>query len=205
MVAAISLGGIGLGRALAQPSRAAAIAAQEAAEERFKILNSAVEGVLASQAQQQQTIAVLSEDIRDLKTAARQQPSGSKFATREEVARLAEALQELDRKREADKKLILGEFDRLKKDLTDILNSGSRAGAGGGSRGADPAASTSDQGVYHTIEAGNTLSVIADAYNREYNSKGLRTSVDLILKANPKIKATSLRINQKVFVPLVPN
>jgi len=207
--------------AMAQDNTARAVADREAAEERYKLLNSAVEGLVASQADQQRKIAALTDELR----AARSENTKidtSKFVTREELNRLIKAVEEIDRKREADKKLILDEFEELKKDLKKILAAPSPAPAATSGRKPrnsptpdkspekapdktpDGSPPPSQEGVWHVIEKDNSLWAIATAYNEEFKKQGKKTSVKLIEEANPGLKATSLKLGQKVFIPLVP-
>ena len=206
---------------MAQDNTARAVADREAAEERYKLLNSAVEGLVASQADQQRKIAALTDELR----AARSENTKidtSKFVTREELNRLIKAVEEIDRKREADKKLILDEFEELKKDLKKILAAPSPAPAATSGRKPrnsptpdkspekapdktpDGSPPPSQEGVWHVIEKDNSLWAIATAYNEEFKKQGKKTSVKLIEEANPGLKATSLKLGQKVFIPLVP-
>jgi len=180
-----------------------------------------VEGLVASQADQQRRIAALSDELR----AARSEPpriDTSKFVTREELNRLVKAVEEIDRKREADKKLILDEFEELKKDLKKLLSAPASAPPSAAAKKPkntppadkpadkasdktpDAAAGSAQEGVWHVIEEANTLTAIVAAYNKEFKTKGKKTSIKLIEEANPGLKATSLKLGQKVFIPLVP-
>jgi hypothetical protein len=206
---------------VAQDNTARAVAEREAAEERYKLLNSAVEGLVASQADQQRRIAALADELR----AARSENNRidtSKFVTREELTRLVKAVEEIDRKREADKKLILDEFEELKKDLKRLLTTPATAPAAAAvkkpkntppadkpadkaaDKTPDAVAGSAQEGVWHVIEKDNSLWAIAAAYNEEFKKQGKKTSVKLIEEANPGLKATSLKLGQKVFIPLVP-
>jgi LysM domain-containing protein len=207
--------------AAGQDNAARAAADREAAEERYKLLNSAVEGLVASQADQQRRIAAIADDLRSVRSESPKIDT-SKFVTREELNRLVKAVEEIDRKREADKKLILDEFEELKKDLKKLLSTPASAPPPSTSgrkkntaaedkppdkapdKTQDTAAGSAQEGVWHVIEKDNSLWAIATAYNEEFKKQGKKTSVKLIEDANPGLKATSLKLGQKVFVPLVP-
>jgi len=207
--------------AVAQDNAARIAAEREAAEERYKLLNSAVEGLVASQADQQRRIAALADELRSLRSENTRTDT-SKFVTREELNRLVKAVEEIDRKREADKKLILDEFEELKKDLKKLFNASSTAPPSASGKkpknppptdkpadkatdkAPDAPAGSAQEGVWHIIEKDNSLWAIATAYNEEFKKQGKKTSVKLIEEANPGLKATSLKLGQKVFIPLVP-
>ena len=146
---------------------------------------------------------------------ARRRRTGGKFATREEIKQLVEKVQELDRKREADKKLILEEIQKLAKAS---VSGPSPRSSGGGSTGSTPksAPGTSSlestqpgpagpqQGFYHIIEKGQTLSAIVEAYRNSdpYRSKGIKLTLKQVLEANPNINEKKLAVGQKIFIPL---
>jgi len=204
------------------PARAAA--ERDAAEERYKLLNSAVDSLTTGQANLQRQLAALSEELR----AARAQENKidtSKFVTREEFNRLAKALDEIEQKREHDKKLIRDEFEDLKKDIVKLLNTSAasasarkNAGASAAERNAeksgekptDKADKSSDgavptqEGVWYVIQPGNTLMAIVNAHNEEFKKKSKKTSLKLVQDANAGLKPTTLKVGQKIWVPLVP-
>jgi hypothetical protein len=180
-------------------TRAAAIADRDAAEERYRRLNTAVEGILAAQAEQQRRLETLASELRQVR-ADTAKPQGD-FVTREELNQLVETIRELDRKREADRRLILEEIDNLGKSFAASLKQDRRPPT---ERPSPAAGTTYDEVAEHKVEQGQTLSAIAAAYNAEFKKRGKRTSVDLILQANPKIKPESIQVGQVVIVPLVP-
>jgi len=53
------------------------------------------------------------------------------------------------------------------------------------------------------VEKDNTLTAIIAAHNREFKKQGRKTSLKLVLDANPKIEPKSLYVGQKIFIPLV--
>ena len=100
----------------AQDNAARAAAEREAAEERYKLLNSAVEGLTSAQADLQRRLGSLSEEVRSLR-AQEYKIDTSKFVTREEFNRLVKAFEEIERKREDDKKLIREEFSSASRSM----------------------------------------------------------------------------------------
>src|SRR5256886_14119547 len=106
---------------LARDNAAGAAAEREAAEGRYKLLNSAVEGLTGAQADLQRRLGSLADEVRSLR-GQEYKIDTSKFVTREEFNRLVKAFEEIERKREDDKKLIREEFEQLKKDIVKLLN-----------------------------------------------------------------------------------
>jgi len=213
--------------AFAQDNPARANVEREAAEENYKLLSSAVNGLTTGQADLQRRLGALADEIRTLRAQANKIDT-SKFVTREELNRLFESVKEIDRKRDADKKLILDEFEELKKDLRKMLSApapaplaasskktGSAAASDKGTerltakpRGEtgkpSEAAAPNQEGVYYVVQAGNNLLAIVKAHNEEFKKQGKKTTLQLVRDGNPGLKDTNLRVGQKIFIPLVP-
>ena len=213
--------------AFAQDNPARAAAEREAAEENYKLLSSAVNGLTTGQADLQRRLGALADEIRTLR-AQDNKIDTSKFVTREELNRLVESVKEIDRKREADKKLILDEFEELKKDLRKMLSAPSSVPPAAstkkprsspvsekGSEKLDEkpahipaksseATATNQEGVYYVVQARNNLLAIVKAHNEEFKKQGKKTTLQLVRDGNPGLKDTNLKVGQKIFIPLVP-
>jgi len=213
--------------AFAQDNPARAAAEREAAEENYKLLSSAVNGLTTGQADLQRRLGALADEIRTLR-AQDNKIDTSNFVTREELNRLVESVKEIDRKREADKKLILDEFEELKKDLRKMLSAPSSVPPAAstkkprsspvsekGSEKLDEkpahipaksseATATNQEGVYYVVQARNNLLAIVKAHNEEFKKQGKKTTLQLVRDGNPGLKDTNLKVGQKIFIPLVP-
>src|SRR6266511_2868975 len=164
----------------AQDNPARAAAEREAAEEGYRRLNSAVEALTTGQADLQRRISALADEVRTVR-AQDNRIDTSKFVTRDEFNRMVKAIDEIERKREDDKKLIREEFDQLKKDIVKLLNAPVPAPAVNKKKLTPekspdrPAEKSSDkpdkpsdaaktqEGVPYTIEKNNTLTAIVTA------------------------------------------
>ncbi|HVY71846.1 MAG TPA: LysM domain-containing protein [Verrucomicrobiae bacterium] len=221
-LAAACLGGSLLPAVAADPpddaARAAAVAAQQEAEERYRRLNTSVEELLASQSVLQKRIAALQEELRRVKEEAASKPTPD-FATREDLKRLAEQLQAIDKKRQDDKELILGEIRKLAQTPVTVpeaprqtskpkpanLETNDKPPKGSSSIKDDEPKTTTMKGVNYKVESkGETLSLIASEHNKLFKEDGLKTSVKLILDANPDLDARKIYVGKTIFVPLVP-
>ena len=208
----------------AQDNAARAAAEREAAEERYKLLNSAVDALTTGQSDLQRRIGALTDEVRSAR-AQDNKIDTSKFVTREEFNRLVKAIDEIEQKREADKKVIREEFDQLRKDIPKLLNTPAPSpapkknkGSPAADKGAEKltekfpdrpdksseAAATNQEGVYYEIKPGNNLLAIVKAHNEEFKKQGKKTTLQLIRDNNPALKDTNLKVGQKIFVPLVP-
>jgi LysM repeat protein len=54
-----------------------------------------------------------------------------------------------------------------------------------------------EKGYEYTVQSGDTLSAIVQAYR----DQGVKVTVDDVLKANPSLKPSSMRVGQKIFIP----
>jgi len=54
-----------------------------------------------------------------------------------------------------------------------------------------------EDGYYYPVKAGDTIALIAKAYR----DKGIKVTSQQILDANPGLKPTSLKVDQKIFIP----
>ena len=168
-----------------------------AVEERLNKLNGYVQDLLASQADVQKRIATLAKEFDTLREQNR---GNGGAATQDDVKRLAEAIKEVDRKRLEDYEKIRKEIEKLGKALAAPVPPPRtiRKGAPPKESGAgDAARAVSEKGFEHIVAEKDTLSTIAQAYRE----KGIKVTVDQILKANPGLNPNLLRIGQKVFIP----
>jgi LysM repeat protein len=197
-----------------EAARAAAAAEREAAEERYRRLSATVESLLTAQADQQRRLGLLAEELRKVASetdTARSAASRSegKYATRDELNQVVETIRKLDALREADKKKILEEIQALGKSLSASLATAARAPKPTPAhepekKPSTPSTPPADQeGVWYTVEKGNTLTAIIAAHNEEFKKQGRKTSRKLVLEANPKLDADSVYVGQKIFIPMV--
>jgi len=162
---------------------AAEVAARQDAEERYKRLSAAIEDLIAAQAAQQKKIVELTESLATLREEMTRNANSN--TTREELRSLAEKVQEIEKNREADKKLILDEIKKLGKMPV-------RPAPAVTTPSARP-----EKGYEYVIQPGDTLSAVALAYQKE----GIKVTIESIQKANPKLDPTKLQVGQKIFIP----
>ncbi len=194
-----------------EAARAAAAADREAAEERIRRLSANVDNLLTAQAEQSRRLDALADELRKLasdadanRTAATR--AQGNYATRDELNQVVETIRKLDAAREADKKRIMEELEGFGKSLRDALAAPPRAPKASPPPDAEKKSSAppSDQeGVWYTVEKGNTLTAIIAAHNEQFKKQGRKTSLKLVLEANPKVKAETIYAGQKIFIPMV--
>ena len=176
-----------------------ASAQDSATQQQLDQLSGQIQTLQDGLTEQDKRISALEKKISDMQDKLNA-PSGNDYASSDDLKKLAEQVQEIDKKREDDNQKILDALGKL--------------GKGGGAEpirhesqatpppNTDPntataAAGGQQNGYYYTIQAGNTLSAIAKAYR----SQGIKVTATQILAANPGLSANSLYVGKKIFIP----
>ena len=167
-----------------------------ATQQQIDQLNGKLQDLMDAQADQGKRIAALEKQIGDLGDKLNQ-PAANNYASQDDLKKLADQVQEIEKKRQADNDLVLEQFKKLAK-----ISSGS----GHKTPPSIPAISTNnptatgtgpEKGYDYTIASGDTLLAIAKAYR----AQGVKVTSDQILKANPGLNANSLIVGKKIFIP----
>jgi septal ring factor EnvC (AmiA/AmiB activator) len=174
---------------------AASLAAVRQAEERYKQLSEDLQTLIAMQAKQQEQINTLTRELNTLKEKSGR-PTGN-YASQSDLEKLADAVKELDRKREADKKLFLDALEKLEKNVNTRVTTPAPT----------PARPETQQriskGYSHIVKDGQYLGHILEAYNEEFKKQGKKPiTLKDILDNNPGLEPRSMRIGQEVIIPL---
>lgn len=171
---------------------AAAIASRQEADENYKIMKAKVDDLSESRTALLNRIESLEKEISDLRAQVAK-PSGD-YATTDDLKHLADAVQEIDKKREADKKLILKEISDLGKSLS---RPGTRIKETPQNDEPTPPVNPDQPTFVYTIKPNDTYSTIALAYRKQ----GVKITAEDIERANPNIKPTQLYVGKKIQIP----
>jgi len=181
---------------------AAARAQDDAAQQQMDKLSGQIQDLQATQLEQSKHIQALEKQINDLQGQASQ--SGGSTANSDDLKKLAEQVQEIDKKRQEDNNRILKELERLEKSLGGSPSSHKSS--------ADitpditptpiPAHATANpggpqNGYNYTVHSGDTLLAIVKAYR----AQGIKVTTDQVLKANPGLDPKNMKVGQKIFIP----
>jgi LysM repeat protein len=161
-----------------------------------------VQDVQAAQELQAKKMAALEKEIADLRDKVNTPAATPDNASRDDLKSLAEKVQEIDKKRQADRELILDEIKQLGKLVASSPAPVSHKPAPPAPKADDTAAAntapaTPQTGHYYVVQAGDTLAAIAKAYREQ----GVHVTTTQILKANPGLDAGKLYVGKKVFIP----
>jgi DNA repair exonuclease SbcCD ATPase subunit len=185
----------------AQDNSAAAAAAREEAEARYQRLNSRLEDIEVAFQRFQKDRDKLDAEIRSLRDqVSRLTDNSQNAATQESIKRLADAIEEVDRKRLKDQESVSSALREMEKLIV----------KGGGSAprptptknpSTTPKVDNTGKGYEYSIRANDNASKIAAALREQ---KGLKITAQQIIDANPGLDWTKLKIGQKIFIPEAP-
>jgi LysM repeat protein len=176
---------------------AAARAQDDATQQQINKLNGQIQDALDAQAVQGKRIDALEKEISELRDKS-SQPGATDTANADDLKKLADQVQEIDKKRQADRELILKEIEKLgkvggptsgRKSTPIVTTNAATGGSGAGGK---------ESGYEHKVAAGDTLLSIAKAYR---DQQGIKVTSDQILKANPGLDPKNLKVGQKIFIP----
>jgi LysM repeat protein len=184
------------------------VSAQDSATQaQLDQLSGQIQTIQDSLSAQDKRITALEKKISDLQETVNT-PKGNDYASGDDLKKLAEQVQEIDKKRQEDNQKILDAIGKLGK-------GGSSAGAdlrrsadhpadvstgptsGNGNQTSTTSSGGPQQGYEYVVQPGNTLSAIAKAYR----AQGVKVSVSQILAANPGLSANNLIVGKKIFIP----
>jgi LysM repeat protein len=168
--------------------------AQDAAtEERLNNLTAKIDVLIEAKEAQNKKIDALEKQVNDLQSQLNK-PSGN-YASADDLKQVADAVKEVDKKRQADSEQVVKELEKLGKTL----------GGVSGSRRTPPTAATEtktpvDPNAPHfeySVQPGDTLGAIVKAYRE----KNIKVTIQQILAVNPGLKPENLKSGQKIIIP----
>jgi len=171
---------------------ASPLLAQDATQQQIDKLSGQIQDLQATLGKQDQVLAEIKRDIATLRDKVNA-PQVSESASREDLKNLAEQVQEIDKKRQADRALILKEIEKLGR----ISAAPTHKSTPVTTSADDTASGVPQKGYEHKVEAGQTISAIAKAFR----DQGVKVTTEDILKANPKVDPAKLYVGQKIFIP----
>ncbi len=169
--------------------------AQDAAtEERLNKLSGQIDSLLEGQQVLTKSIEKLRKDLETVREEAKQ-PTGN-YASQEDLKRLTDAVNKIDRNRMEDYDKIAEKLRKLGQTIA--TSTPPTHPASHGKDSGEPTPAPKDQkGFEYEVKSGDTLSAIVQACRE----KNIKVSMDEILKANPRLKAQNMRVGQKIWIP----
>ena len=171
------------------------VLAQDAGtQQQLDKLSGQIQDMLATQEQQTKQLAALQKDISELREKVNTPQVDA--ASRADLTSLAEKVQEVDKKRQADRELILDKIKELGK-VAAVAPVKTKSKPPVTPVADDPTPATPQKGYEYVVKAGDTIGLIAKAYREQ----GVKVTTAQIMKANPGLDATKLYVGKKVFIP----
>jgi DNA repair exonuclease SbcCD ATPase subunit len=168
--------------------------AQDAAtEERLNKLSAQIDVLIEAKEAQNKKIDDLQSQVRDLQNQLNK-PSGN-FASADDLKQVADAVKEVDKKRQADNEKILNELEKLEKTLTS--GSGSRRSTTVSNPSPGSEFNQNTPHMVYIVKDGDRLSEIVKAYR----DQGIKVTLQQVLAANPGLKPESMKVGQKINIP----
>ncbi len=168
-------------------SLAATRAQDSGTQQQIDQLRGTIQDALEAQQLQAKRLDALEKEVNELRDKA-----GGPGANADDLQKLADQIQEIDKKRQADRELILKEIEKLGK-----------AGGTVSGRKATPTVLTNappggkESGYEYKVVAGDTFLIIA----KKYSDEGIKVTAEQIQKANPGVDSKKLKLGQKIFIP----
>jgi Tfp pilus assembly protein FimV len=170
--------------------------AQDAAtQQQLDKLSGQIQDVQDALAQQDKRIAALEQEVAALRDKVNA-PVVTDYASRDDLKKLAEDVQEIDRKRQDDRDLILKQIEKLGKVAAVPPPSPTRQIASTPRLAEETGAADTPHYEYE-IKPGDTLGLIVKAYREQ----GVKVTKSQIIAANPKMNPNILIPGRKIIIP----
>ncbi len=181
-------------------------------------LKADVERLMATNLEQQKRITELTRQLQTVREEANRQKSDPAVGTlSEQVRKLSDKIEEVDRKRIGDAGVVKDQFEKLAtliKSTPAPSSSPVRHTEGGSARNEPsdgdgpkprprPPANIPDKGYEYVVQSNDTVSGIIGLYNTEFKKQGKKgVSLQQVLDANPGLRPEKLKVGQKIFIPM---
>src|SRR5262245_39958410 len=188
----------------AQDSPAAESAAREEFEANFRRMNTKIEQLEETLQAQQKKFATLAAEIHSLREQVDTLKNrNDSAATRESIKELAEKIEEVDKKRLADNKLIAERVEAIGKGVAKSLSKPAPAPvdppkADKPDKGTSPNSSAPPEKAYaYKIKDGDTLVRIVN----DLKAQNYKVTQKQIMDVNPGVNWGKLKIGQTIYIP----
>jgi hypothetical protein len=197
-------------------ARAREIADRQDAAERYTRLSAQVEDLLLANADLQRKIGGLENELRKTraellaelsKTERKADENTGRFVTQDQLKKLVEAVNDLDKKRVEEDKKIVEQLRSVVKQLSSTvappMHTPTPSAPAVKPNTDSVAAGVPTKGFEHVVQKGEYLGTIIKAYNEALKEKGVTKKItqDMVEKANPGLNPNKMAIGTKIFIP----
>jgi hypothetical protein len=181
-----------------------------ATQQQLDKLSGQLQDLLDAQAQQGKRIDALEKELSDLRDKVNT-PVANDFATRDQLGKITDQINEVDKRRKEDSEMIAKQIENLAHAAavapvpTPTHHTSSRptatppdgSGTGSGTGSDTATTSTPSNGYYYEVKKGDQLGLIVKAYR----DKGVKVTTAQVLNANPGLDPNKLFVGKKIFIP----
>lgn len=174
--------------------------AQDAAvQQQLDKLSGQIQDLIDMQAQQGKRIDALEKEISDLRDKVNAPTTMPDSASRDDLKKLAEQVQEIDRKRQEDRDLIIKQIENLGKAgaIAPTPRSHKPTSDDTSPAPTPTTPATPQKGYEYVVKQGDTLGLIIKAYREQ----GVKVTTRQIKAANPNMNPDVLIPGEKIFIP----
>jgi len=183
-------------------------AQESATQQQIDKLAGQIQDMLDAQAQQTKRLDAIEREISELRDKVNAPTTIPDSASRDDLKKLADQVQAIDRKRQDDRELILKQIEALANTgggAAPISHSHSRphtstsesTSTTGNTGDQPPAPNVPQKGYEYEIKSGDTLALIIKAYR----DQGVKVTLKKIKEANPNMNPDVLIPGKKIFIP----
>jgi len=173
----------------------AVYAQSSATQQQIDTLTGKIQELTENQLRQTQRLEALAKEISELREKVNA-PQINDSASRDDLKKLAEKVQEVDRKRQDDAEVIRKSLAELGKVIAEPAHPVKPRTPPKKNETADVPA-TPEKGYEYEVKEGDTLGLIVKAYR----AQGVKVTKTQIIAANPKINPDVLIPGKKIFIP----
>lgn len=196
-----------------EAARAAAIAEQQDAAERYNRLSALIDDLQVANRDLQRKVGELENELRKTraellaevsKVESRAESGNSKLATKDDLKKLVDAINKVDKTRAEENEKIVETMAKNYKALEKVAVSAPAPAPKPAKVDNTPALpSGPTKGFEHVVAKGEYLTTIIKAYNEALKEKGVTKKItqDMVMKANPDLNPNKMVIGQKIFIP----
>lgn len=172
---------------------------ETATQQQLDKLNGQIEDLTGTVEVQRKRIDALEREINELREKVNTPVAHEDYASRGDLKKLAEQVQEIDRKRSDDRELILAQIEKLGKAAAVTPLPPPRRTTSTPKPPSDDAgtAAVPAKGYEYEVKPGDNLGLII----RAYRDQGVKVTKAQIIKANPKMNPDVLIPGKKIFIP----
>jgi LysM repeat protein len=181
--------------------------------ERLQRLTAAVESLEMTLASQQRQIDGLANELQ--KAREELANHGNQRPWADDMKRLADAINEVDRKRAADGEQVLKVLNELRRSVATSTTTEAPRSARPSNTAVDRTAvnrnpgraaeTTPDKALPYVIQAGDSLSRVVDEFNKQARQEGYQAlTVQQVMKFNNIAEARRIREGQTIQLPVIP-